>query len=174
MCVRETEFKSILFSLCYFHSAVAERRKFGPQVCWLLVGGTLVRLKFFMLNKYKKICFKLRSEPSTFSKALLQGRWHLLYATTRCIALMMLQWQVCIVENCQCVVVQRGRQIVGFSVHTQIAFSCCLFWNMFCFAQGWNRSYPFNTGDLTISVNVLYNYLEVNPKVLWMEFTIGT
>jgi len=32
MCVRETEFKSILFSLCYFHSAVAERRKFGPQV----------------------------------------------------------------------------------------------------------------------------------------------
>nr|XP_004569740.1 dynein heavy chain 9, axonemal [Maylandia zebra] len=31
--------------------------------------------------------------------------------------------------------------------------------------QGWNRSYPFNTGDLTISVNVLYNYLEANPKV---------
>ncbi|XP_036372722.1 dynein heavy chain 9, axonemal [Megalops cyprinoides] len=31
--------------------------------------------------------------------------------------------------------------------------------------QGWNRSYPFNTGDLTISVNVLYNYLEANTKV---------
>uniref|UniRef100_A0A8D0CKY1 Dynein axonemal heavy chain 17 n=1 Tax=Scleropages formosus TaxID=113540 RepID=A0A8D0CKY1_SCLFO len=31
--------------------------------------------------------------------------------------------------------------------------------------QGWNRSYPFNTGDLTISVNVLYNYLEANSKV---------
>ena len=31
--------------------------------------------------------------------------------------------------------------------------------------QGWNRSYPFNTGDLTISVNVLYNYLEANAKV---------
>uniref|UniRef100_UPI00398F13EE dynein axonemal heavy chain 9-like isoform X1 n=2 Tax=Pristiophorus japonicus TaxID=55135 RepID=UPI00398F13EE len=31
--------------------------------------------------------------------------------------------------------------------------------------QGWNRSYPFNTGDLTISVNVLYNYLEANVKV---------
>uniref|UniRef100_A0A672V7V5 Dynein axonemal heavy chain 17 n=1 Tax=Strigops habroptila TaxID=2489341 RepID=A0A672V7V5_STRHB len=31
--------------------------------------------------------------------------------------------------------------------------------------QGWNRSYPFNTGDLTISVNVLYNYLEASPKV---------
>lgn len=31
--------------------------------------------------------------------------------------------------------------------------------------QGWNRSYPFNTGDLTISVNVLYNYLEASHKV---------
>ena len=32
-------------------------------------------------------------------------------------------------------------------------------------AQGWNRPYPFNVGDLTISVNVLYNYLESNTKV---------
>lgn len=31
--------------------------------------------------------------------------------------------------------------------------------------QGWNRKYPFNTGDLTISVNVLYNYLEANTQV---------
>lgn len=31
--------------------------------------------------------------------------------------------------------------------------------------QGWNRNYPFNIGDLTISVNVLYNYLENNNKV---------
>lgn len=61
MCSRETEFKSILFALCYFHAVVAERRKFGPQ--------------------------------------------------------------------------------------------------------GWNRSYPFNTRDLTISVNVLYNFLEANAKV---------
>ncbi|XP_063512627.1 dynein axonemal heavy chain 17 [Pongo pygmaeus] len=34
-------------------------------------------------------------------------------------------------------------------------------------AQGWNRPYPFNNGDLTISINVLYNYLEANPKVPW-------
>uniref|UniRef100_A0A8C6C0I2 Dynein axonemal heavy chain 9 n=1 Tax=Monodon monoceros TaxID=40151 RepID=A0A8C6C0I2_MONMO len=61
LCSRETEFKSILFALCYLHAVVAERRKFGPQ--------------------------------------------------------------------------------------------------------GWNRSYPFNTGDLTISVNVLYNFLEANVKV---------
>ncbi|KAF0047081.1 hypothetical protein F2P81_000714 [Scophthalmus maximus] len=59
-CSREQEFKTILFSLCYFHACVAERRKFGPQ--------------------------------------------------------------------------------------------------------GWNRKYPFNTGDLTISVNVLYNYLEANAQ----------
>ncbi|KAG5856708.1 hypothetical protein ANANG_G00010770 [Anguilla anguilla] len=65
MCSRELEFKGLLFSLCYFHACVAERRKFGPQ--------------------------------------------------------------------------------------------------------GWNRSYPFNTGDLTISVNVLYNYLEANTKVPWED-----
>jgi len=59
------EFKSILFSLCYFHAVVSERRKFGPQ--------------------------------------------------------------------------------------------------------GWNRKYPFNTGDLTISVSVLYNYLEANTKVPWED-----
>ncbi|XP_072602604.1 dynein axonemal heavy chain 17 isoform X1 [Vulpes vulpes] len=63
MCSKETEFKCILFALCYFHAVVAERRKFG--------------------------------------------------------------------------------------------------------AQGWNRSYPFNNGDLTISINVLYNYLEANTKVPW-------
>ncbi|KAM3866414.1 LOW QUALITY PROTEIN: dynein axonemal heavy chain 11 [Diretmus argenteus] len=64
-CSREQEFKTILFSLCYFHACVAERRKFGPQ--------------------------------------------------------------------------------------------------------GWNRKYPFNTGDLTISVDVLYNYLEANSQVPWED-----
>ncbi|KAL9894878.1 dynein beta chain, ciliary [Glossina fuscipes] len=65
MCSKETEFKAILFSLCYFHAVVAERRKFG--------------------------------------------------------------------------------------------------------AQGWNRVYPFNVGDLTISVYVLYNYLEANNRVPWED-----
>ncbi|KAG5306381.1 DYHC protein, partial [Pseudoatta argentina] len=62
-CGKETEFKAILFTLCYYHAAVAERRKFG--------------------------------------------------------------------------------------------------------AQGWNKLYPFNVGDLTISVSVLLNYLESNTKVPW-------
>ncbi|GCB64021.1 hypothetical protein scyTo_0000226, partial [Scyliorhinus torazame] len=35
--------------------------------------------------------------------------------------------------------------------------------------QGWNRSYPFNAGDLAISVNVLFNYLEANTKVPWED-----
>uniref|UniRef100_A0AAY3ZZJ1 Dynein heavy chain n=2 Tax=Denticeps clupeoides TaxID=299321 RepID=A0AAY3ZZJ1_9TELE len=64
-CSRKNEFSQILFSLCYFHAVVAERRKFGPQ--------------------------------------------------------------------------------------------------------GWNRSYPFNVGDLTISINVLRNYLEANAKVPFNE-----
>lgn len=65
MCSKESEFKAVLFSLCYFHAVVAERRKFGPQ--------------------------------------------------------------------------------------------------------GWNRNYPFNIGDLTISVYVLWNYLEANSKVPWED-----
>ncbi|EZA54880.1 Dynein beta chain, ciliary [Ooceraea biroi] len=65
MCSKEAEFKAILFSLCYFHAVVAERRKFGPQ--------------------------------------------------------------------------------------------------------GWNKIYPFNVGDLNISVSVLYNYLEASPKVPWED-----
>lgn len=64
-CGKEAEFKAILFSLCYFHAVVAERRKFGPQ--------------------------------------------------------------------------------------------------------GWNKIYPFNVGDLNISVSVLYNYLEASPKVPWED-----
>ncbi|KAH0560560.1 hypothetical protein KQX54_005896 [Cotesia glomerata] len=65
MCSKEAEFKAILFSLCYFHAVVAERRKFG--------------------------------------------------------------------------------------------------------AQGWNKIYPFNVGDLNISVSVLYNYLEASPRVPWED-----
>lgn len=65
MCSKEAEFKSILFALCYFHSVVAERRKYGPQ--------------------------------------------------------------------------------------------------------GWNIIYPFNVGDLTISVYVLFNYLEGNKNVPWED-----
>ncbi|XP_034030917.1 dynein heavy chain 11, axonemal [Thalassophryne amazonica] len=61
MSSRQQEFNSILFSLCFFHACVTERRKFGPR--------------------------------------------------------------------------------------------------------GWNRNYPFSTGDLTISANILYNYLEANNKV---------
>ncbi|KAJ3051836.1 hypothetical protein HK097_007152 [Rhizophlyctis rosea] len=35
--------------------------------------------------------------------------------------------------------------------------------------QGWNKPYPFSTGDLTISVDVLYNYLETFAKVPWTD-----
>ncbi|VUZ51821.1 unnamed protein product, partial [Hymenolepis diminuta] len=36
-------------------------------------------------------------------------------------------------------------------------------------SQGWNRIYPFNTGDLRICLDVLYNYLEVSSKVPWED-----
>ncbi|XP_077576473.1 dynein axonemal heavy chain 11 [Stigmatopora nigra] len=35
--------------------------------------------------------------------------------------------------------------------------------------QGWNHKYPFSTGDLTISANILLNYLESNTKVPWED-----
>lgn len=43
--------------------------------------------------------------------------------------------------------------------------------------QGWNRSYPYNTGDLTISVTVVYNYLEANNKAwsyvaIWLDYLL--
>lgn len=61
----------------------------------------------------------------------------------------------------------------------EIEFKCVLFALCYFHAvvaerrkfgtQGWNRPYPFNNGDLTISINVLYNYLEANPKVRDLE-----
>lgn len=55
-----------------------------------------------------------------------------------------------------------------------ILFALCYFHAVVCERRkfgpiGWNRVYPFNTGDLTISVNVLYNYLEANAKVPWTD-----
>ncbi|KAF0977183.1 hypothetical protein FDP41_003836 [Naegleria fowleri] len=35
--------------------------------------------------------------------------------------------------------------------------------------QGWSRSYSFNNGDLTISADVLYNYLETNDSIPWED-----
>ncbi|KAI8900476.1 dynein heavy chain and region D6 of dynein motor-domain-containing protein [Globomyces pollinis-pini] len=35
--------------------------------------------------------------------------------------------------------------------------------------QGWNRGYPFSTGDLMISTDVLFNYLETFSKVPWTD-----
>jgi len=35
--------------------------------------------------------------------------------------------------------------------------------------QGWNVNYNFNLGDLTISVSVLFNYLETNQKIPWED-----
>ncbi|XP_033307447.1 dynein heavy chain 17, axonemal-like [Bombus bifarius] len=39
-CSKETEFKAILFALCYYHAVLAERRKFGAQG-WNRVSGEL-------------------------------------------------------------------------------------------------------------------------------------
>ncbi len=34
---------------------------------------------------------------------------------------------------------------------------------------GWNRSYPFNPGDLSVCITVANNYLDSNPKVPWTD-----
>ena len=39
----------------------------------------------------------------------------------------------------------------------------------FIVSQGWNKSYPFNTGDLVISKDVLYNYLEASNRIPWED-----
>lgn len=51
-------------------------------------------------------------------------------------------------------------------------FSLCYFHACVCErrkfgSQGWNLSYPFSVGDLTISVYVLFNYLEANRNIPW-------
>lgn len=41
-----------------------------------------------------------------------------------------------------------------------------------CVCQGWNKAYPFNTGDLMCSATVLANYLEAGQsadKVPWSD-----
>ncbi|XP_042331037.1 dynein axonemal heavy chain 11-like isoform X2 [Sceloporus undulatus] len=55
-----------------------------------------------------------------------------------------------------------------------IFFSLCYFHTCVCGRlkfgpQGWNRRYPFNVRDLTICVDILYNYLEANTKVPWED-----
>ncbi|NXC86603.1 DYH9 protein, partial [Cercotrichas coryphoeus] len=41
--------------------------------------------------------------------------------------------------------------------------------------QGWNRPYPFSSGDLTISVSVLHNYLQASSKVPYddLRYLVG-
>ena len=36
-------------------------------------------------------------------------------------------------------------------------------------AQGWNRTYPFNMGDLTTCMEVAANYIEDRPKIPWED-----
>ncbi len=58
--------------------------------------------------------------------------------------------------------------------YRQIVFALCYFHAVVLErrkfgTQGWNKSYPFSTGDLTISVDVLFNYLETFSKVPWTD-----
>ena len=40
-------------------------------------------------------------------------------------------------------------------------------------SQGWSRAYPFNTGDLTISANVLTSFIKNNPKTPYSDLRSG-
>mmetsp|Transcript_24997 Transcript_24997/g.74250 ORF Transcript_24997/g.74250 Transcript_24997/m.74250 type:complete len:4444 (+) Transcript_24997:3-13334(+) len=53
-----------------------------------------------------------------------------------------------------------------------IIFSLCFFHSVVCERRkfgpmGWNRGYPFNTGDLMVCIAVANNYLETNSKIPW-------
>ncbi|ORC84913.1 dynein heavy chain [Trypanosoma theileri] len=55
-----------------------------------------------------------------------------------------------------------------------IMFSMCFFHSVVVERkkfgpQGWNRVYPFNTGDLTTCMEVAANYIEDRPKVPWED-----
>jgi len=64
-CSKETEFKAILFTLCYYHAAVAERRKFGAQG-WNGV-SILNFTNLYDLAFFKFVCFR---SPIIYSKIL--------------------------------------------------------------------------------------------------------
>jgi len=53
-----------------------------------------------------------------------------------------------------------------------IIFSLCFFHSVVCERRkfgpiGWNRSYPFNQGDLMVCIQVANNYLEASAKIPW-------
>ncbi|XP_050598663.1 dynein beta chain, ciliary-like [Bombus affinis] len=69
-CSKETEFKAILFALCYYHAVLAERRKFGAQ------GWNRKSLSYPFVKKLHQIiypsklldfCWKYFSTPSIAS-----------------------------------------------------------------------------------------------------------
>jgi len=62
----------------------------------------------------------------------------------------------------------KQREIRGM-VFSLCFFHACLAGRHKFGSQGWSRSYGFNFGDLTISANVIRNYLLANDEVPWKD-----
>lgn len=95
-----------------------------------------------------QMCLKATNEPPTGVKANMTRAINLFNADT--------------FEMCQNKTNEFKQILFGL-----VFFHACLLERRKFGSIGWNIGYNFTNGDLIICKDVLYNYLEANPKIPW-------